>query len=70
MNRQPFFSDQGRRRLFKSGTAMERRVAKARVGEEHERGDSREKIFEFKMSLEAVLMHFETILSCEIQSIL
>ena len=30
------------------------------------RGISPEKIFEFKMSVEAILMHFETIFACEI----
>ena len=53
------------------------RGPKARAGGEHERGDgppSRkgvggsppEKIFTFKMSLKAILMHFETIFACEI----
>ena len=56
------------------------RLSKARVGEStregnhlfHKRGsgDLPEKIFEFKMPLEAILMHVETIFACEIQSIL
>ena len=64
---------QGRRRVLKSGTAIERRKRlrgpKARVGGEHERGTfpplvrgvrgiSPEKFFKFKMSVEAILMHF------------
>ena len=56
-------------------------VPKAREGGEYERGifpplvrgvrgTSPEKMFEFKMPLEAILMHFETIFACETQSIL
>ena len=59
------------------------RGPKARVGGEHERGDfppsrkggggvrgiSPEKIFKFKMSLEAILMHFETMFACGIRLI-
>ena len=46
------------------------RRPKARAGGEHERGGgvrgmSPEKI-KFKMSVEAILMHFETIFACEI----
>ena len=59
---------QGRRRVLKSGTAIPR-GPKARAGGEHERGNfpatakglrgiSPEKIFKFKMSVEAILMHF------------
>ena len=56
------------------------RGPKARVGGEHERGDeppSRKggsgdlpkKIFKFKLSVEAILMHFETTFACEIRLI-
>ena len=49
-------------------------------GREHERGSytplvrgvrgiSLEKIFEFNMSVEAILMHFETIFACKIRLI-
>ena len=56
------------------------RGPKARVGGEHERGGvvfrkggwgiSPEKNFKFKMSVEAILMHFETMFACEIRLIL
>ena len=53
------------------------RGPKARAGGEHEReinpppvrgvrGISPEKIFKFKMSVEAIQMHFETMFACEI----
>ena len=55
------------------------RGPKARVGGGHERGVnprrkggpgvSPEKIFKFKMSVEAILMHFETMFACEIRLI-
>ena len=56
------------------------RGPKARVGVEHERvkflpsrkgfrGITPEKIFKFKMSVEAILMHFETMFACEIRLI-
>ena len=52
------------------------RGPKARAGGEYERGDeppsrkvSPEKIFKFKMSVEAILMHFETMFACEIRLI-
>ena len=35
----------------------------------HERGRAREEMFEFKMSVEAILMHFETSFACEIRLI-
>ena len=54
------------------------RGPKARAGGEHERGHtpfrkessagaSPEKFFEFNMSVEAILMHFETIFACKIR---
>ena len=54
------------------------RGPKARVGGEHERGRfpllvrgvwgiSPEKIFKFKMSVESILMPFETMFACEIR---
>ena len=64
---------QGRRRVLKSGTAIERHRRSARAegtsrGRSRERdffpsrkggsGDLPEKIFKFKMSVEAILMHF------------
>ena len=58
---------QGRRRVLKSGTAIERRrcsspSAEGTSGGEHERGGvwgiSPEKIFKFKMSVEAILDPF------------
>ena len=67
---------QGRRRFLKSGTAIERHRRSARAegssrGRAREgvipplvrgvRGISPEKFFEFNMSVEAFLMHFETI---------
>ena len=65
---------------MKSGTAIEPigvpRGSKARVGGEHESrkgggvwGVSPEKIFELNMSVEAILMHFETIFACKIRLI-
>ena len=56
------------------------RGPKTRAGGDHERGDvptSRklgsgdlpENFFEFKMSVEAILMHFETMFACEIRHI-
>ena len=73
---------QGRRRFLKSGTAIKshRRSARARAGGEHERGICRplvrgvrgispEKFFKSKMSVEAILMHFETMFACEIRLI-
>ena len=73
---------QGRRRLLKSGTAIEHRSARA---EGSSRGRAREgvtpplgwgvwgispeKIFEFNMSVEAILRHFETIFACKIRFI-
>ena len=75
---------QGRRRLLKSGTAIERHRHSARAegssgGRAREgeipplvrgvRGTSPEKFFEFNMSVEAILMHFETIFACEIRLI-
>ena len=76
---------QGRRRFLESGTAIERQRRSARAGGgereggEHERGHtpsrkggrgiSPEKIFKFNMSVEAILMHFETIFACEIRLI-
>ena len=35
----------------------------------HERGRAREEMFEFKMSVEAILKHFETSFACEIRLI-
>ena len=73
---------QGRRRFLKSGTAIERHRRSARAegssrGRAREgvkppfvrgvRGISPEKFFEFNMSVEAILMHFETIFACEIR---
>ena len=70
---------QGRRRFLKSGTAIERHRRSARVegssgGRARDvvippfvrgvRGISPEKIFEFNMSVEAILMHFETSFAC------
>ena len=72
---------QGRRRFLKSGTAIERRRRSARAkspsrGREREgdyplfvrgvRGTSPEKFFILKMSVEAILIHFETMFACEI----
>ena len=55
------------------------RGPKARAGGEHERvipplvrgvlGISPENFFEFNMSVEAILMHFETIFACKIRLI-
>ena len=56
------------------------RGLRARAGGEHERGMfallvwgvrgiSPDKYFEFKMSVEAILMHFETMFACEIRLI-
>ena len=71
---------QGRRRCLKSGTAIERYRHSARA-----KGSSRGKarapsrkggsgdlpldFFEFIMSVEAILLHFETIFACEIRLI-
>ena len=75
---------QGRRRFLKSGTAIERHrrssTAEARAGVEHERGspppprkgglgDLPRENFEFNMSVEAILMHFEAIFACKIRLI-
>ena len=75
---------QGRRRFLKSGTANERHRRSARAegsswGRAREGiipplvrgfgGISPEKIFEFNMSVEAILMHFETIFACKIRPI-
>ena len=75
---------QGRRRLLKSGTAVERHRCSARAecssGGEYERGSHPLSeagfggfppriFFEFNMSLEAILMHFETIFACKIRLI-
>ena len=73
---------QGRRRFLKSSTAIERHRRSARAegsrgGGEHNIppllrgvwGISIEKFFEFNMSVEAILMHFETIFACKIQLI-
>ena len=76
---------QGRRRFLKSGTAIERHRHFARAEGTRRggmrwgmnpplvrgvRGISPEKIFKFKMSVEAILMHFETMFACEIRLIL
>ena len=65
---------QGRRRVLKSGTAIERLwpSAEGTSGGEHERGfpplvrgirgETLEKVFKFKLYVEAILMHFEAIL--------
>ena len=84
-NRTPSgFSDQGRRRFLKSGTAIECRRRSARAegscgGRAREgvipplvrgvRGISPENFFDYNMSVEAILMHFETIFACEIRLI-
>ena len=75
---------QGRRRYLKSGTAIERHRRSAMAegssgGRAREgvipplvrgvRGISPEKIFEFNMSVEAILMHFETIFAYKIRLI-
>ena len=76
---------QGRRRFLKSGTAIERhrRFARAESTRRGEGtrwgmntpfvrgvgGISPEKIFKFKMSVEAILMDFETMFACEIRLI-
>ena len=75
---------QGRRRLLKSGTAIERHRRSARAegssgGRAREGvtpplgrgvwGISPENFFEFNMSVEAILMHFETIFACKIRLI-
>ena len=75
---------QGRRRFLKIGTAIERHRRSARAegssGERERegvipslvravRGISPEKNFEFNMSVEAILMHFETIFACKIRLI-
>ena len=72
---------QGHRRFSNSGTAIEchRHSARAkglsrrcaREGEfppsrKEARGISPEKFFRFKMSVEAIQMHFETMFACEI----
>ena len=77
-------NNQGRRRLLKSGTAIERHGRSARAegssgGRAQEGvtpplgwgvwGISPEKIFEFNMSVEAILRHFETIFACKIRLI-
>ena len=74
----------GRRCFLKSGTAIERRRRSARAegssgGRAREGviplflrgvwGISPEKFFEFNMSVEAILMHFETIFACKIRLI-
>ena len=71
---------QGRRRVLKSGTAIERHRRSARAegssGGRAREGESPllgrvvwaispEKMFEFQMSVEVILMHFETIFACE-----
>ena len=73
---------QGHRRILKSGTAIEHHRHSARTegskGGESTRGGqtpsrkgvrviSPEKFFEFNMSVEAILMHFETIFACKIR---
>ena len=74
---------QGRRRVLKSGMAIERHQlspsAKGTSGGEHERGHtplvrgvrgiSPEKILKFKMPIAAILMHFKAIFACEIRLI-
>ena len=75
---------QGRRRFLKSGTAIEchRRSARAEGSSRRRaregiipnlvrgiRGISPEKISEFNMSVEAILMHFETIFAYKIRLI-
>ena len=77
-------SYQGRCRFLKSGTAIERHRRSARA-EGSSGGRAREGVipplvsgvwaispnnfFEFNMSVEAILMHFETILACKIRLI-
>ena len=77
-------SPQGRRRFLKSGTAIERHRRFARA-EGTRRGSTRwgmnpplvrgvrgispEKFFKFKMSVESILMHFESMFTCEIRLI-
>ena len=78
------WQQQGRRLGLKSGTAIghHRRFARvegtsrgrAREGDgpptrKGGSGISPEKIFKFKMSVEAILMHFETMFACEIRLI-
>ena len=65
-----------RRRFLKSGTAIERHRRSARAergGHTPSRkggsGGLPREIFEFNMSVEAILMHFETICACEIRLI-
>ena len=65
--------------FLKSGTAIESHRRSARTEGPSRgislplvrgvRGISPEKIFKFKMSVEAILMHFETMFPCEIQLI-
>ena len=77
---------QGRRRLLESGTGIEHRcfhrVPTIRGGGEKTRGGvdpplvrgvrgtSPKKTLKFKMTKEAILLHFETIFACEPQLIL
>ena len=71
---------QGRRRFLKSGTAIVRHRRSARAeGSSGGGGSTRgvipllvrspEKFFELNMSVEAIHMHFETILACKIRLI-
>ena len=76
---------QGRRRLFKSGTAIKRR-RRSPSAEDMSGGRAREGVWplwlggfggsppltmlELKMTKEAILLHFETICACETQLIL
>ena len=70
--------------VFENGTAFERHRRSARAegssrGRAREgvipflvrgvRGISPEKCFEFNMSVEAILMHFETIFACKIRHV-
>ena len=71
-------TSQGRRRFVESGTAIGRRrrsvrtegPSRAREGDiPPSRKGGSEKNFKFKMTVEAILMHFETVFACEIRLI-
>ena len=61
---------QGRRRLLKCGTAMERRMRFPSVEGSGYEGGGGPPPRKYKLSVEAIRMHSEVILSCETKLIL